>query len=98
MEFDKINIKQMVLNKDSDGLSVLEDEWDVKIKDADECLQVVEQRILQVEKECIDLRDNLSDKKKELKDLESAASKGRHNLRRMTSEKKTINKNFWRAK
>jgi len=97
-EFKDLNLEQMITNQESEKLSVLNDEWEKRIRQADATQQIVEQAGLAIEKELIELRDNLSKKRKEQLDNESVVKKGSHNIRNLKSEKKNIEWAFWRSK
>jgi chromosome segregation ATPase len=97
-EFDSNLIKQLVIDKNSDRLSTLEDEWDEKIKIVDANLQIVDNKRQEVDKEYVVLRNDLTNKRKELMDLESTVSKAHFQLRKLKSEKNSVNRAFWRAR
>lgn len=97
-KFEDINIAQLVIDKNSDRLSTLEDEWAVKINVADANLQIVEQSMRDIDKEYTTLRDALAVKRHELKDIEGVVSKGNYNLRKLKSEKQVLNRAFWRCR
>jgi chromosome segregation ATPase len=98
MDFEELNLKQMILNKESDRLTTLEDEWESKIRVVDANLQIVNDEYAKIDKEYVTMKDDLSKKRKELMDLESSVRKALYQLRKLKSEKKSLNSAFWRAK
>ena len=97
-EFNPQEIAQLELNRNSDKLSNLIDEWDKKIVSSDATLQVVETNHNTLQKELVTLRNELAQKRKEELDSESIVRKANHNIRTLKSQKSIIERAFWRSK
>jgi hypothetical protein len=98
IEFSDLNLEQLVANKDSDKLSRLIDEWEGRIRAADVALQIINEDLTLQNKELVELRNTLAQKRQEQLETEQTVRKGLHTLRQLNSEKRGLERAYWRAK